>query len=189
MVHDVSASELSLITLPARLGGMGINDPVDSVGIAFSTSRTCRKKIVHSIKGTWRILCFYHNNQMHEAKKQQKVALNTSQQSTLASIMTSLSGDKKRAVKRAVHSKAKIWLTVIPVSYHHFDLSPTEFRDALALRYPCPFLKVPAECDGCGDKFTFQHALDCRKGRFVTQRHNEVRDALGDLASIAFKGV
>ena len=102
--------------------------------------------------------------------------------------MTSLSGDKKRAVKRAVDSKASIWLTVIPVSHHHFDLSPTEFRDALALRYQ-PFLKVPTECDGCSDKFTFQHALDCRKGRLVTQRHNEVRDAFGDLASIAFKDV
>ena len=75
----------------------------------------------------------------------------------------------------------------MPVSHHHFDLSPTEFRDALALRYHHPFLKVPTECDGCGDKYTFQHALDCRKGRSVTQWHNEVRDALGDLASIAFK--
>ena len=70
---------------------------------------------------------------MHEVKKQQKVALNTSQQSTLASIMTSLSGDKKRAVKMAVDGKASIWLTVILVSHHHFNLSPTEFRDALAL--------------------------------------------------------
>ena len=75
---------------------------------------------------------------MYEAKKQQ-VALNISQQSTLASVMTSFSGDKNRAVKRAVHSKASIWLTVIPVSHHHFDLSPTEFRDALAQRYHRPF--------------------------------------------------
>ena len=43
---DVSASELSLFTLPAHLGGMGIKDPVGSAGIAFSTSRTCTKKIV-----------------------------------------------------------------------------------------------------------------------------------------------
>ena len=179
----VSASELSLFTLPAHLGGMGTNDPVDSAGIAFSTSRTCTKKIVDAIKGHEEFCVSDHNNQMHEAKKQQKVALNTSQQSTLASIMTSLSGDKKHAVKRAVENKASIWLTVIPASHHHFDLSPTEFRDALALRYHRPFLKVPAECDGCGDKFTFQHALDCRKGGLVTQRHNEVWDALGDLAS------
>ena len=117
--NDVSASELSLFTLPARLGGMGINDPIDSAGIAFSTSRTCTKKIVDAIKRHGEFCVFDHNNQMHEAKKQQKVALNTSQQSTLASIMTSLSGDKKRAVKRAVDSQASIWLTVILVSRIH----------------------------------------------------------------------
>ncbi|KAL5481503.1 hypothetical protein EMCRGX_G021677 [Ephydatia muelleri] len=31
--------------------------------------------------------------------------------------------------------------------------------------------------------------LDCKKGGHVTQRHNEVRDALGDLAAIAYKDV
>ena len=48
---------------------------------------------------------FNPSNQIHEAKK---VALNSSQRSTLASILTSLSGDKKHAVKRAVDSKASL---------------------------------------------------------------------------------
>ena len=48
---------------------------------------------------------------------------------------------------------------------------------------------MPADCDGCGGEFTPQHALDCRKGRFIIQWHNEVRDALGELASIAFRDV
>ena len=34
-----------------------------------------------------------------------------------------------------------------------------------------------------------EHALDCRIGGLVIQRHNEIRDALGDLASIAYKEV
>ena len=62
-------------------------------------------------------------------------------------------------------------------------------RDALSLRYHRPLLKTPAHCDGCGKEFSFQHALDCKKGGLVTQRHNEVRDALGDLAAIVYKHV
>ena len=31
------------------------------------------------------------------------------------------------------------------------------------------------------------HALDSKKGGLVTQCHNEVRDALGDIAALAFK--
>ena len=27
-----------------------------------------------------------------------------------------------------------------------------------------PLLRMPASCDGCGDPFTFCHALDCKKG-------------------------
>ena len=75
------------------------------------------------------------------------------------------------------------------MAYHHFDLSATEFRDSLALRYHRPLLRLPALCDGCGSQFSTGHGLDCRKGGLVIQRHNEIRDALGDLASIAYKEV
>ena len=75
------------------------------------------------------------------------------------------------------------------MAYHHFDLSATEFRDSLALRYHRPLLRLPALCGGCGSQFSTGHALDCRKGGLVIQRHNEIRDALGDLASIAYKDV
>ena len=44
-------------------------------------------------------------------------------------------------------------------------------------------------CDGCGSQLSTGHALDCRKGGLVIQRHNEIRDAFGDLASIAYKEV
>ena len=67
--------------------------------------------------------------------------------------------------------------------------SPVEFRDALSLRYHRPLLKTPTHCDGCGNQFSFQHALDCKKDGLVTQHHNEVRDALGDLAAIIYKDI
>ena len=31
--------------------------------------------------------------------------------------------------------------------------------------------------------------MDCRKGGLITQRHNEVRDALGDIAALTYKEV
>eukprot|EP00731_Ephydatia_muelleri_P024359 Em0016g630a len=64
-----------------------------------------------------------------------------------------------------------------------------EFRDALALRYNRPLLKMPANCDECGAATSLEHALDCKKGGLVTQRHSEVRDVIGDLASVVFKEV
>ena len=48
---------------------------------------------------------------------------------------------------------------------------------------------MPANCDGCGAATSLEHALDCKKGGLVTQRHNEVRNVIGDLASVVFKEV
>ena len=56
------------------------------------------------------------------------------------------------------------------------------------MRYQRPLLNMPA-CDGCGALFNPEHPLDCKKGGLVTQHHNEVRDALGNLASIVFNNV
>ena len=50
---------------------------------------------------------------------------------------------------------------------------------------------MPATCDGCGAAFNYEHehALDCKKGGLITRHHNEVRDTLGDLSSIAYKDI
>ena len=100
-----------------------------------------------------------------------------------------LNAKTRWAIQRAVAGKTSSWLTALPIAHHHFDLSATEFRDALALRYNRPLLKMPTNCDGCGAATSLEHALDCKKGGLVTQRHNEVRDVIGDLASVVFKEV
>ena len=42
---------------------------------------------------------------------------------------------------------------------------------------------LPSKCDGCGASLTMQHALDCKVGGLVIQRHNELRDCIGDIAA------
>ena len=77
----------------------------------------------------------------------------------------------------------------MPFAKHRFDLSAMEFRDALSIRYCRTSLALPALCDGCGAPFTLEHALDYKKVGLVTLRHDKVRDALGDIAAMAYRGV
>ena len=115
--------------------------------------------------------------------------LDNQDQQCLSSVLQSFDDDRKRVIQRAVDGKTSVWLTVMPVAHHHLDLSSVEFQDALALRYHHPLLNMPAFCDGCGSQSSMEHALDCRIGGLVIQQHNELRDALGDLASIVYKEV
>ena len=47
-------------------------------------------------------------------------------------------------------------------------------------------MTLPCSCDGCGEPFTVRHALDCLKGGLVTKRQNEIKDAMGDIAAMAY---
>ena len=124
---------------------------------------------------------------MSEVASNMRKTLQQSDEDKLATVLANLDTETRRAVSRSVGCKSSSWLTVLPISLHHFDLSAAEFRDSLAIRYHRPLIKAPANCDGCGEVFSLTHALNFRKGGLVIQHHNEIRDAIGDLASIVYK--
>jgi len=104
-----------------------------------------------------------------------------------SSVLSGMPSMTSRVVQRAVDFHTSGWLNVLPLIHHHFDLSAQQFRDALCLYYHHPLSLIPAY--GCGEDFNLTHALDCCKGGLVTQHHNEVRDALGDLAALEYSEV
>ena len=59
----------------------------------------------------------------------------------------------------------------------------------MAVQYRKPFMCLPPSCDGCGAPSSLDHALICKKGGLIIQRHNELRDAIGDLAALVWKHV
>jgi hypothetical protein len=73
----------------------------------------------------------------------------------------------------------------MPSTVNGTVLSGQEFRDAIRLRYGRAPGDLQSPCDGCGQKLSVQHALECKTGGNVISRHNEIRDMLADLASMA----
>ena len=74
---------------------------------------------------------------------------------------------------------------IIPTPENHFQLNPEEFRDSLAFRYGRAPVKMPSLCDGDGEIFDVDHALNCPKGGLVYARHNEFRDLNCSLLELA----
>ena len=81
--------------------------------------------------------------------------------------MPQFDGACHRSVEQAKLNDLSGWLTVLPMSQDHFDLTALDFHDALALCYRKPRLNVPSNCDGCGSTFSLDHALICRKGGLI----------------------
>ena len=88
----------------------------------------------------------------------------------------------------ATQKGASSWLTVLPIRDMDFDLNKSEFRDAVKLRNDWEVPDTPSVCV-CGDIFSVDHAMICKRGGFVIQCHNELRDLEAELLSMVCKDV
>ena len=78
--------------------------------------------------------------------------------------------ERRLAAKGASH-----WLNALPLLEQGFNLTKQEFRDSLRLRYCVPLSGLPSFCV-CGEQFDVVHALSCKKGGFINQRHDNIRN-------------
>ena len=69
-----------------------------------------------------------------------------------------------------------------------FNLNKREFRDGIRLRYDWEIPDTPSVCV-CGVEFTVDHAMVCRRGGFIIQRHNELRDLEAEMLKMVCNDV
>ena len=91
-------------------------------------------------------------------------------------------------LKIAQSNGASSWLTSLPIKDEGFHLNKREFWDAISLRYDWPIPFLPSTCV-CNKPFDVSHALSCKKGGFVTLRHNEVRDITAEMLNEVCRNV
>ena len=104
-------------------------------------------------------------------------------------LLLELPAVQRRTLHRIVKGGASGWLTVLPLREEGYDMSATQFRDQLVIRYHHEPSGLPASCDGCGAPFSLQHGLDCAKGGLVKKGHNDLRDSDARIADVACGGV
>ena len=67
-------------------------------------------------------------------------------------------------------------------------MTKQQFWDHLRMRYGWQIERLPTNCE-CGAPFDIEHALNCKKGGFVSLRHNHLRNITANLLDEICKDV
>ena len=121
------------------------------------------------------------NADVKKAKTAAKAKKNERYDRVLEEITSSLrSTEQAKALEAAQEKGASNWLNALPLKAHGYALDKQSFRDALFTRYGISLKRLPSHCV-CGVPFCVEHALNCKKGGFISSRHNEVRRITADF--------
>ena len=162
------------------MGGLGLANPSESSSLEYEASVTVTEPLVQ------RIVAQNHQPpdaaDMRSAISHAGAKKNEFLKGREETVKNSLSPRSLRAAELASEKGASSWLTVIPIKDQGYDLNKREFRDAVKMRYNWEISDLPKSCV-CGDIFDIDHAMICKRGGFIIQRHNELRDLEADLLS------
>ena len=174
----ITDQERQLLSLPCRLGGLGIPDLGSTASLYYKASQDICGPVVNLILNKQDKL----NDNTSDEQRRIKQRLRTERKQNEADKASSLNlpSHLAKAAELAKDKGASNWLTSLPLEKYNFSLSKSEFRDALSMRYGWLPERLPSKCV-CSEKFTIDHALSCPRGAFPTIRHNEIRNLTGNL--------
>jgi hypothetical protein len=185
---DSSADEIAtlrpLLALPVRHGGLGIPDPTTTSEHCYLTSNAITSLLKESLIHGTPLCAQEHRRTAAEERLAAKNRQKDDNDFNLTNILSTATPMDKRRIKRSKSTGA--WLTTMPNLLNGSDLSAEEFRDGVRLRFGLTPKAMQPRCDGCGERFTTEHAMSCRKGGLIMQRHDDIVTTWGQLCGQAY---
>lgn len=183
--HCCNDIERKLLSLPPKLGGLGIINPMEIVEDQFKNSNSFTKSLKDQIIQQDRIYKPAKENEIRNEIRGRKLSRH---RDILAEIENDSNDKMKLCLAIAQSNGASNWLTSLPIKDEGFHLNKREFWDAICLRFNWPIPFLPTMCV-CSKPFDVSHSLSCKKGGFVTLRHNEVRDITAEMLNEVCRNV
>ena len=179
--HVCSDDERKLLSLPVRLGGLGIPIFSEICSREFSASNRITEQLTDSIVNQ-RIRFDLDQNSQKKTESAIKKERVECQQLLLTDLRSRMSIEQVRANDLTQLKGASAWLNALPLKDEGYRLTKREFFDAVALRYRWPMKRLPNNCS-CTKKPAFEpdHAMNCLTGGFIHRRHNGIRDIVAQI--------
>ena len=181
--HICTDNERDLLSLPPRYGGLGLNIITQTAVFEHQNS----KKMTQNLK---KIILNERKDETDNVNVRNEIRKDRKKRNDnkLEKVRSEMNEKQKRMNTANQEAGSYNWLTALPLKEFGYDLNKEQFWDALRIRFNWVIPKLPSEC-ACGSKFNVQHAISCKKGGFVTLRHNEVRDITTSLLNEVCKDV
>ena len=176
----VTDADRDLYSLPIRHGGLGIPVLSEIAQSQYESSKRITLPLVTIMITQGNELP--NKNEVLEIKQRIRKENDTKITERTLKVEQNQTPHTLKALHDAKMPGASSWLSVLPLEEFGFTLNKGEFRDALNLRYGRSLKGLPQTCP-CGQPFNVTHALNCKRGGFVTMRHNNIRDFEADILS------
>jgi hypothetical protein len=161
------------------MGGLGIPIFKELSVVEYENSleitTPLQKEIISQNRG-----CMADDNQIRTAKAKVKQRKAKNNLKILNKIIESQSNERTKQIEINLEKGASVWLTTLPLKDEGFQLDKQSFWDLMKIRYGRQLSRLPERC-ACSAPFNLQHALSCKKGGFVSNRHNTIRDTTACL--------
>lgn len=170
--------ERRILSLPVKMGGLGIINIQEEASFQYQTSRAMTKELCQRIKlQSEEAIDVQLGKNVLNALSRRRLA---EHRNSLETIKQDLHPFNRKALEIASSQGASSWLTTLPLKDENYTLNKQEFVDAIHMRYGWNMKRLPAKC-ACTANFSIDHALSCHLGGYVIQRHNNIRDTLATM--------
>ena len=162
-------------------GGLGIQNPTKTADREYQASKRITSQLTELIFNQDQDLSKLDRSFISKTKadlKMEKEISYAAEKSRVESLITSES--KRRAFSIACEKGSSSWLSALPLRSLGYCLNKKDFQDSLSLRYNWPIPDVPKHC-ACGKTNSVDHALSCKKGGYVTFRHDILVETEAEL--------
>jgi hypothetical protein len=181
---DAAGDLRTLLGHKVKQAGMGIPKPTVSAKTAFKTSEEASQLLISSLKQRLDVDVDRHKAQVARARNTAVADREAVEKAECNRQLENATRQEENRIKRAKESGA--WLTCCPSTKMGTLLSRDEFVDNARWRNGFAPTNLPETCDGCGERFTTEHGLNCKVGGLVHERHEIVADEWEYLGAMAF---
>ena len=147
----------ALLYLPVKSAGVGVPNLTKSAGKNHTTSSVCTSVLTNSLLDGTSLVITDHQAAMRKGQGATQSSKRINTATALYSLFIPMDASESRQTTRNIETGT--WISVQPTLVNGLSLSKDELRDTKRKSYGLGLVDMPQCCDGCGAKFTIEHAL------------------------------